>query len=67
MSKFDEQSLRAAIEAKWGDHGAHADVFRFMLSEIDVLRSVAEKVCGIEDFTANERAAIERARRHVNG
>jgi hypothetical protein len=28
---------------------------------------VAEKVCGIEDFTANERAAIERARRSVDG
>jgi hypothetical protein len=67
VGKFNEQSLLAAIEAKWGDHGAHADVFRFMLSEIDVLRSVAEKVCGIEDFTANERAAIERARRSVDG
>lgn len=37
--KFDESSLRADIVEKWGEHGAHAEVFDIMLAEIERLRA----------------------------
>lgn len=37
---FDEQRLRQDIAATWGEHGAHIDVFDFMLREIEQLREV---------------------------
>ena len=37
---FNEQSLYDAIVSTWGEHGAHADVFRELLKKAD---SVASK------------------------
>jgi len=35
---FDEKRLRADIVSAWGEYGAHADVFDFMVKEIERLR-----------------------------
>lgn len=43
MDTFDEMRLRADIAAKWGHHGAHINVFDFMVNEIMALRSVVEQ------------------------
>ena len=40
--RFDEQSLLADISATWGEHGAHAEVCRWMIAEIGRLRSELE-------------------------
>lgn len=42
--RFDEQSLLAAIIERWGEHGAHADVCRFMIHEIYTLRAENERL-----------------------
>jgi len=39
---FNEKTLYAEIVSRWGRWGAHADVFRTMLAEIQWLREVAE-------------------------
>ena len=36
---FNEQTLYDSIVEKWGEYGAHADVFRMMLAEIERLRA----------------------------
>lgn len=36
---FDEHTLRADIAARWGEHGAHIDVFDYMVREIERLRA----------------------------
>lgn len=36
---FDEHTLRADIAARWGEHGAHIDVFDHMVREIERLRA----------------------------
>jgi hypothetical protein len=40
---FDEQSLLADIESTWGAYGAHADVCRMMIAEVERLRFELEK------------------------
>lgn len=41
---FTEHTLLADIIAKWGDYGAHADVFRSMLAEIERLRAAGDEM-----------------------
>ena len=38
---FNEDSLRAAIVETWGEHGAHVDLFDFMLT---VIRSSGDEI-----------------------
>ena len=35
---FNEDSLRADIIDRWGEHGAHADVYDRILNELDLVR-----------------------------
>ena len=37
---FNEETLRAEIVSKWGEYGAHTEVFDFMVAEIKRLQSV---------------------------
>jgi len=40
--KFDENSLLEDVISKWGAYGAHADIVKFMISEIYSLREKLE-------------------------
>lgn len=51
---FNEDTLRAAIVDRWGEHGAHADVFDHMLKLISKLEN-----------DENEDMAQEREYRRV--
>lgn len=50
---WDERNLRADIVSVWGAHGAHADVFDFMLAEIKALREVVAMMA--EDYVIPSR------------
>jgi len=41
--RFDEQALRAEIVDRWGEHGAHVDVYDRALAEIERLQEVITK------------------------
>ena len=41
-SRFTEHSLYNEIVDKWGEHGAHAEVFRMMLKKIEDLTEQVE-------------------------
>lgn len=41
--RFDENALVADIVDKWGEHGAHAELCRWMIAEIHTLRSERER------------------------
>lgn len=43
-SMFDEYSLLADVIEKWGEHGAHADLLRWMIDEIDRLRKEVDRL-----------------------
>jgi len=43
--KFDEHDLLDDVSHKWGPYGAHADLVKFMISEIYFLR---EKIKDLE-------------------
>ena len=70
---FTEHTLLADIIAKWGDYGAHADVFRSMLAEIERLRAAGDALAealhgwcnGMDAFTDDwERLRVwQEARR----
>lgn len=41
-NKFDEYALLEDVSHKWGPYGAHADLVKFMISEIYSLREKLE-------------------------
>jgi len=38
---FDEYALQEAIEGHWGKHGAHAEVYRMLLTDRNHQKAVA--------------------------
>jgi hypothetical protein len=56
--QFDEQALLAAIVEKWGTHGAHAAVCRYMVDEIASLRAENARLHATAEalHTANHQA-----------
>jgi transposase len=53
---FNEDSLRDDIQKVWGEHGAHVEVFDFMLDRIAKLeRQVRDLTAAVEayDWEAN--------------
>lgn len=41
---FDEQTLLGEIINVWGPHGAHADLFKWMIQEITDLRIAGDEL-----------------------
>lgn len=42
MAVFDEQALLADVIARWGEHGAHADLLKSILAKTERLCSAGD-------------------------
>jgi hypothetical protein len=51
-NSFNEDSLLQDIIGKWGEHGAHADLCRFMISEITNTRLLLNELVKAEQAYA---------------
>lgn len=62
--RFDEHSLRADIAAKWGEYGAHIDVFDTLLKRLRELEEATKDTAFIKtEATVDEAfAAIRKVR-----
>ena len=47
---FNEQTLRAAIKEKWGEYGAHMDVFDTLIRKASENAELNDKIADLQDF-----------------
>lgn len=62
MPVFDEKVLRAAIVEKWGEHGAHAEVYDMLLAEFG---NQVLMVCALNRRVASLEGECEIAQKTI--